>query len=208
MRKIAALLILALLLTAVVIQAQPAALPADNLLACSWFRHDLPPQPPFPAICNDWTRNNNLGVIQGADIPSQDALDGTAYQITRDYNYDSLSHIWQIVESPGGLRLRFSVYTRLDAGDNLTINVYGRDARYGIGGWDHLWTPLQLTGGNGAWQNSGVLEFTSPHPYRYYMIEVMGHVPMPIGTTGAALTGVYFSTGGSTLYLPTVVNGN
>jgi hypothetical protein len=207
-KKFAFLLVAYVLLFAglMLVRAAPA-LPSDNLLDCSWFRFAPESGDPYPSLCG-WFRDNNTSAVQELGIPSPDAIGGTAQKFTRKTCCIFEAKFWQIVESSGGLLLKFSTYTLLDEGDNLTIRIYGRDTRYGIGGWDHLWTPVQLIGGGGTWQNSGVLELTTPYPYRYYMIEAAGHVPMPIGTQGAAITGVYFAVDGSTLYLPTVVNGN
>lgn len=182
--------------------AQPGTA-GGNLLACPWFREEIYPYGVFPSLCNDWTRDNNIGILQANGIPSPDSMDGTAYRITRDYNHGDESKLWQIVESPGGLLLHFSVFHQVPSHGDLTVRVYGRDTRYGIGGWALLWTPVDLQTGDNVWRYTEK-ELTLERPYNFYMVEIMGHVPLPIGTTGAAVTGVYFAVEGSAIYLPVV----
>ncbi len=147
-----------------------------------------------------------MGVIQAYGIPSPDSIDGTAFRITRDYCCSDESKIWQIVKSSGGLRLHFSMFHQVPFEGDLTVRIYGRDYRYGVGGWALVWTPVNMQAGDNVWRLTEG-EVTMERPYNFYMVEIIGHVPGDIGTTGAALTGVYFSVSGSQIHLPIVVGG-
>lgn len=184
------------------VEGQPAAAPA-NLVACPWFRETLAGRGTFASVCGEWTRDNNVNIWQASGVPSPDALDGTALRLVRDTNGITEGKLWQVVESHGGLRLLFSAYHQIPQGHDLIVRIYGRDYRYGVGGWSLLWTPVNIQTGDNVWRSVDT-QMTTARPYRFYMVEIIGHVPGDIGDVGAALTGVYFSVDGGVVYLPMV----
>lgn len=182
--------------------AQPDAA-GGNLIACPWFRQTVDGRGTFASVCGEWTRDNNITIWQADGVPSPDAMNGTASRFVRDTNGITEAKLWQVVESPGGLRLHFSMFHQVPAGRDLTVRIYGRDTRYGVGGWSLLWTPVNMQTGDNVWRLVDA-QMTTERPYRFYMVEIVGHVPGDLGDVGATFTGVDFSVSGGAIYMPMV----